>query len=256
MQDGATPPAPDQFVNQSTHWGSMVLPYIDQAPAYNSMKWGSYPTIWDTGPNLLARQTKMQVLICPSSGDFPQYNQVDNGGNAVSMGIPMGNDIAPCNYGVVASGTIGNPAGPRPTESNNHMDDGSPPWTHARFDGTFVQNLPYRIRDVVDGTSTTAGIGERCRNALTIGDNNRFRQYFCIGSPNAQNQHSSFSGSIGTTLNSTATTYGYAGYQSQHEGGVQFLLLDGAVRFISENLDDRVRLALGTRNGNDVVGEF
>src|SRR3712207_6554389 len=65
--------SPDQFNSQSTHWGAMLLPYLDQAPLYNSMVWGSHPTIWYQGPNLVAQQTVLTVFQCPSSTDRPQY---------------------------------------------------------------------------------------------------------------------------------------------------------------------------------------
>jgi len=234
---------------QSTHWGAMILPFMDQAPLYNSMRWGSYPMIWDNGTNLTARQLRIEMIRCPTSGEVPLYNQVDNGN------VNIGNGIAPCNYGVVSSGTLGNPGvAAEATHNRNHMDDGGP--THSRFNGAFTQNLCYGIRDLTDGASNTVGVGERCRQAASDTDNNRKRQYFFLGSPNAQNEHASFSGSIGTTLNSTTGDYGYAGFQSNHTGGVQFLMLDGAVRFISENLDNLVRQALGTRSGGEVVAEF
>jgi prepilin-type N-terminal cleavage/methylation domain-containing protein/prepilin-type processing-associated H-X9-DG protein len=247
IQDAAAPPEE----KQSTHWGSMILPYMDQAPMYNSMRWGSYPMIWDNGPNLAARQTRLEMIRCPSAGELPLYAQVDS----ESPRANIGNNLAPCNYGVVSSGTLGNPAvSAEATHNRNHMDDGGP--THSRFNGAFAQNLCYGIRDLTDGASNTVGVGERCRQAASDTDNTQRRQYFFLGSPNARNEHASFSGSIGVTLNSTTGDYGYAGFQSNHTGGAQFLLLDGSVRFISENLDHLVRRALGTRSAGEVVAEF
>jgi hypothetical protein len=46
------------------------------------------------------------------------------------------------------------------------------------------------------------------------------------------------------------------GPSSFHEGGAHHLLGDGAVRFISENLDVNVYDALATRQRGDIVGEF
>jgi prepilin-type N-terminal cleavage/methylation domain-containing protein len=43
---------------------------------------------------------------------------------------------------------------------------------------------------------------------------------------------------------------------SQHVGGVNVLMGDGAVRFVSGNVDWPTWIAIGTRNGNDKVGEF
>jgi prepilin-type processing-associated H-X9-DG protein len=45
-------------------------------------------------------------------------------------------------------------------------------------------------------------------------------------------------------------------FGSYHTGGAHFLLTDGSVRFISENVSLNVYHALGTRRGGEVVGEF
>ncbi len=39
-------------------------------------------------------------------------------------------------------------------------------------------------------------------------------------------------------------------------GGVHGLLADGAVRFVSENIDRATFQSLGTRAGGEVIGEF
>jgi prepilin-type processing-associated H-X9-DG protein len=43
---------------------------------------------------------------------------------------------------------------------------------------------------------------------------------------------------------------------SFHTGGAQFTLGDGSVRFISENINFSVFVALVTPAGGEVVGEF
>ena len=46
------------------------------------------------------------------------------------------------------------------------------------------------------------------------------------------------------------------GFKSRHVGGAQFLLGDGTVRFISDNIDYETYQRLGGRADNRVVGEF
>ncbi len=45
-------------------------------------------------------------------------------------------------------------------------------------------------------------------------------------------------------------------YSSHHIGGAHFLMGDGAVRFISTNIDGGIFQGLATRAGGEVVGEF
>ena len=44
--------------------------------------------------------------------------------------------------------------------------------------------------------------------------------------------------------------------RSEHTGGIQSVLCDGSVRFMSENIDLTVWRALGTRSGGEILGEF
>lgn len=46
------------------------------------------------------------------------------------------------------------------------------------------------------------------------------------------------------------------GATSHHQGGVNVLLCDGAVRFVSNSIHLRTWWALGTRNGHEVIEEF
>jgi prepilin-type N-terminal cleavage/methylation domain-containing protein len=50
--------------------------------------------------------------------------------------------------------------------------------------------------------------------------------------------------------------HGIVSARSMHVGGANVQLGDGSVRFVSENIDLKTWRALGTRNGNEVLGEF
>jgi hypothetical protein len=51
-------------------------------------------------------------------------------------------------------------------------------------------------------------------------------------------------------------TYAVVTSRSWHEGIVHVLLMDGSARPVSENVNLQVWRSLGTRAGNEVVGEF
>ncbi|WP_437201132.1 DUF1559 family PulG-like putative transporter [Planctomicrobium sp. SH664] len=242
---------------QATYWGSLLLPYLDQAPLYQSMKWGSDEMIWDQGPNLAARITPIAVLKCPSATDLAAYGELDKDGATSRDGITMGEDISPCNYSPVITGTIGNPAvSAQATWGNNRMDD-YVPLNRTYYTGGFTQNNCFEMTEIRDGTSNTAAIGERFRSGVTEVGNVRFRAYYCLGSPDAENKHAAFAGSLGTPINSRLENdIGFAGFHSNHAGGAQFLMFDGAVRFLSENLDNNLRAALASRGGKETIGEY
>ena len=46
------------------------------------------------------------------------------------------------------------------------------------------------------------------------------------------------------------------GFKSKHEGGAHFVLCDGSVRFLSENIDYVNYQKLGDRHDNRIVDEF
>src|SRR5262249_26100981 len=169
---------------------------------------------------------------------------------------------AASSYAVVISGTLAD---------NNRADDGSaggpvPPYnfydlSHSRFDGPFNQNIRYTFANITDGLSNTAGVGERYRyrnDAGSAGTNGHGGWgTFALASPHAQNGHNLFSGTTAIPFNivipnPNSDTRHLISFSSRHTGGVQFLFLDGSVRFIKDSTSDAVRLAIGTRSGGEV----
>ncbi|MFQ5733772.1 MAG: DUF1559 domain-containing protein, partial [Planctomycetaceae bacterium] len=65
--------------------------------------------------------------------------------------------------------------------------------------------------------------------------------------PNDKPCHSFEGDWLGSTMMSAS---------SFHPGGVQVALTDGSVRFVSQNIAYNIWVAIGTRNGNEVVGEY
>ncbi len=117
------------------------------------------------------------------------------------------------------------------------------------------------IHSVSDGTSNTLLAGETDYGLLN---------YFWSSGPcRSQPRYGAGVWGIGHPGMSLATTLGvfnsdrlvngfdeYEAFRSDHVNGVQFVLVDGSVRFISEVIDDRLLDALATRAGNEVVSDF
>jgi prepilin-type N-terminal cleavage/methylation domain-containing protein/prepilin-type processing-associated H-X9-DG protein len=238
------------------HWSYCILPYIEQDNLYKMIPYVLNPD-WTTQPYLTGMQTQIPILRCPSTTDNLTYDDTTNG-------VLVPNRYA-VSYGVVISGTVGNPSTSAAGEQSSYLDDGSPGSPNGkfnfpelvanRFTGPFNQNWEYKFSDITDGLSNTACIGERYRTSnLTDGWG-----YWAVGSPQAQDKHAEFSGTTGEPFNIESTASGntgrkidYCGFRSRHSGGVQFVFLDGSVHFMTDATSDAVRLAIGTRNGGEV----
>jgi hypothetical protein len=113
-------------------------------------------------------------------------------------------------------------------------------------DGPLYHNSKTNFRDILDGLTSTILAGER---SSRLGD-------------------STWTGSVAGGEEGMARAMGVADHTpnhasshlddfgSHHPGGAQFLIGDGSVRFISENIALPVYQSLATRAGGEPIGNF
>jgi prepilin-type N-terminal cleavage/methylation domain-containing protein/prepilin-type processing-associated H-X9-DG protein len=118
-----------------------------------------------------------------------------------------------------------------------------------------------RMTDISDGTSNTILVGEM---GFQLRDYNFTSGPFAGQRRGGNTQwvwgYASYSfGSTGRHLNTAATgtpadlTNRLGSFRSDHIGGANFALADGSVRFLRDSIDPATYLALGSRNGGEVV---
>jgi prepilin-type N-terminal cleavage/methylation domain-containing protein len=126
-----------------------------------------------------------------------------------------------------------------------------------------------RFRDVIDGESQVIAMGEilPLKSSLSLSGGWAHHQALWIATggpinyPSVGQGEPGFSGSreslplnpYGCThWNNIATSQGF---KSQHKGGAQFVLVDGSVQFLSENIDYTTYNRLGCRRDGIPLGE-
>ena len=245
-------------------WGAMLLPYLEQSAAYDAMRVGDVRLSLNLA-NATTRavaQTPIAVFKCPSD-TAPETNDVKR--------LPMGKcDNKDCN----------NPADPNaiPTASSSYAANfGSLSYiTRANPNGFFNhtrdgiwggQRIPVlRFTDIMDGLSNTAMIGERIYELKGPVKYTPHGGNVWGGHGNDENTPGRSFGHVvaaGGQVFNCATTGCAQGFSSLHDGGVQFVLGDGSVRFVSENIDLNTDAAVNStqerlmhRNDGQVLGEF
>jgi prepilin-type processing-associated H-X9-DG protein len=204
-------------------WSATILPYADQYPLYELLDFNAHQISSRT-----AVETAVPIYRC--AADTSEATNPRRGGFATS------------NY----SGNFGTVAPPRwLTGSMNPAWPGEAS-TPLRTNGIFWLNSSTRIRSIVDGTSNTILVGERSVSGgagiwMGVRGNNFENDQVTDCSP-------------GNEMNS-----GLGAFSSRHKGGANFLFCDGAVRWLSEDLDSGragVYQNLSDREDSRVVGEF
>lgn len=102
--------------------------------------------------------------------------------------------------------------------------------------GIFGYDRASKFRDITDGTSNTVMVSDATAKS---------RGPWAQGGP-----------STIRALTSSPYVNGEDGIGSPHAGGFHVLMGDGSVRFVSNNIDERVLEALATRAGGEVIGDF
>lgn len=227
-------------------WGAYLLPYLDQAPLYNTVAPGTRridENLALGGANAQALTTPLPAFRCASdtgpilnnfdasygSPDYDTYNRNLHNGTARVAG-------ATSNY--VYNADTGDSNTPSMVAAVGLY---GPPL------GIGYQNSRNGIRDITDGTSNTILIGERAWSikSLNIGAANALGFAPASSSGSYLNQQCRACLSVigipywGINQTVIAPTHQSRGYSSLHVGGAHFLMSDGAVRFISENIDHK-----------------
>jgi prepilin-type processing-associated H-X9-DG protein len=209
----------------------MCLPFLEQGSLYRQIDWNV--PIYNPA-NIPARTTQLAVFLCPTDN----VSQ----GKFVEMG-PTPEKYAMASY--VAC------FGPPDLDANQEQRK-----------GLFSRNSRTRLDDAKDGLSNTLMVSERqngpFRNGALHGNHFSYETTWCAAvrdwdEPDDDHGHMILfqSGHVPNDPRSDDRDV-----SAPHIGYANFLLGDGSVRAITENIDFALYQKLSTLNGGEVVGEF
>jgi len=241
------------------NWRFQIFPYLEQANLYARIDFNLSLNGNVTNANTTAlSNNKIAAYICPSS---PLDPNADNSvgttyNNALRTQIPMYVGISGATPDV-AGRTVGSASNYGGFYTNN---------------GMLLHNQQTRIRDAVDGTSNVMMVAEQSGR---VGTRDMRSGYYggytgtTFGArvsatvPNGADSWSTGLTSVQYRINSPTVAAGSDNpwdantvINSFHVGGIQGLLGDGSVRFLSENMDMGVLRNLCSREDGVPLGEF
>jgi prepilin-type N-terminal cleavage/methylation domain-containing protein len=246
---GATNNATDTWNNMS--FQVMLLPYLDQAALYNQFNLNlNYANTTGNPSNIKLMESSTPMHFCPSARTADQYNS----GSTTQYTIHY--------YGVAGA------KGTNPVTGTAYTDvTGSSTTDHGgfAFSGVLPVNRNTRVRDILDGTTNTLMIGEISSeiypNVGALSFNANWRGWTAGASGIPGTGPASYCtkniqwpiGQIGWISNNASYLFNDCRFGSQHSGGCQFLLSDGSVKFVSQNIDLTTYLAAATKGGKELV---
>jgi prepilin-type N-terminal cleavage/methylation domain-containing protein/prepilin-type processing-associated H-X9-DG protein len=243
-----------------------LLPFVDQAPLFAMINFENQglhnsPCCW-LAPNFegqltptgqLIRTIPIPAYVCPSEGGPDVWNHTAKSNYAMSMGCQNMATQNGCNLYYGSSWVFGY-------------------WTadHGNtYDPRYVSGVVSRFgwaakfADITDGTSYTIAAGEIRPNCGDHSVNGYFHfNSMWIATTAPINYPISCwleppvpaigAGPCNAWNNWTTSQ----GFKSKHEGGAHFLMCDGAVVFLTENIDYRNYQRLGDRHDNEPTAPF
>ena len=219
-------------------WVLQILPYLELGNVYQ--QFNGTQSWWMAG-NQTVRANKLVTFLCPSDLDVATFNTAQDfgarGNYAANTGIGTWNRTVPTTTAV----------------------GGYQPGLTVR--GPFLHGSATSISKLTDGTSNTAGVSEIRKSPNNDSRGALFADTGCVQYthdylPNASvsDRTERCNGDVNTPCVATGN---FGTYQltakSNHTGGVGVLMLDGSVRFATNNVDVIAWQAAASPAGGEVA---
>ncbi len=257
-----TLPDGDPDLGSNGTWQVLVLPYLEQTAmgaAYQNFGQsnGTGSPQYSQSPNVESvTSIQLTILTCPSDPSSQAPFPITINGTA---------------YRITAHNYAANYGNTTRTRTSPYPGAGGVTFGGAPFNSGFEGKVTVRLTDIVDGTSTTLLFAEVLKGINTANDaitdlrgfswwgpGGCFTTYY---PPNSTSpdilEFAAYCNNLpAQNLPCVVGTAYIFSARSQHSGGVNTVMADGSVKFISNNVDINTWRALGTTMGGEVLGDY
>jgi prepilin-type N-terminal cleavage/methylation domain-containing protein/prepilin-type processing-associated H-X9-DG protein len=227
-------------------WHASILPFLEQNNLYNAIQgpdgMGNERGDQNSGKPLVVRATILRLFWCPSQPDVTPASQ-KNGYQPANYNGNMGTRIGNGNDDCICIGVT------------NLQQMMSNPWGCMNGDGIFYVRSRVRFADVSDGLANTIFVSEvpdSGGDAIAHVSAGADRRVVFSGGADSNPPTEMSEFLIAAETNDPINGGAEEAAGSFHPGGAHFLMGDGSVQFLSENMDMTTYRAISTRAGGEV----
>lgn len=253
--------------SQETNWGyiAFILPYIERSSLYDAI---DKRYSWHHSRNEIPVKTPVEEFKCPS---YDRYQAVSlnapGGEDGTGFGDSDASPLAAHIRGVMGANTqfdsglpffCSNMTSPYKMDTNaagtscTGGASGGSTGGYLAVNGVIVK-VPARFKEILDGTSHTFMLGEASFGDPLLNDN-RSWIVGAVGSFYYTAKNVTYAINSGARPGPQRNNMGFG---SQHTGGgCHFVLADGSVHFVSENVDLRLLYNLACKADGQVTEGF
>jgi len=254
-------------------WLVQLLPYIGEKVAFRCVDFSA--SVYDK-KNDLVREHVVSIYLCPSDtgDDLVLEDPWDEDTASQAETISPGYGGSESAMGLAGDESAVGLAGAKMTAAVNyagcHHDVEAP--IDVDNHGVFFLNSHVRLEDVSDGLGYTIFVGESVREKTSLGWMSGTKATLRNTGTMINNVMPFPGGGFGNVPEqappeaqpdedkkakaAVPAELKVGGFGSYHPGGANFLLGDGSVHFLSENMSMQIYQLLGHRADDELVGQF
>lgn len=247
------PPGNTAFIN-GTSWLVYILPQMEQE---NLFRLYDFSLAYNNPVNAAVGTNIVPSYFCPSGPDPRRF--LDPNTNLTT-------NVTTHYYGVMGPAGLTNPTTITVNGQTVNYTVGDPTtngaWSahgilsHYRENaGSVSTNRRVKLTDVTDGTSGTLMVAERSVFPPPATPSLNDYRTWIRGNSGGSGATKCVTYPINSTWYNGSNNFNHISFGSNHTGGANFCNGDGSTRFIRQNIDMNVYMALASMNSGEVVSE-